>query len=64
MDDNNTFYLVHGLRKRTYAVKANPDILEYKLPKRERGRSAEELLQRALQKVCKKDGGTICSRGI
>lgn len=51
MDDINTFYMVHGLRKRTYAVKANPDILKYKLPKRERGKSADQLLQQALQKV-------------
>ncbi|XP_067379988.1 L-amino-acid oxidase-like isoform X1 [Channa argus] len=51
MDDNNTFYLVHGLRKRTYAVKADPDILKYKLPESERGKSADQLLQQALQKV-------------
>ncbi|KAM6956871.1 L-amino-acid oxidase-like [Tautogolabrus adspersus] len=51
MDDMNTFYLVHGLRKKTYAVKANPDILKYKLPKSERGKSADQLLQRALDKV-------------
>uniref|UniRef100_A0A3B4XDI8 Amine oxidase n=1 Tax=Seriola lalandi dorsalis TaxID=1841481 RepID=A0A3B4XDI8_SERLL len=50
MEDLNTFYLVHGLRKRTYAVKANPDILKYNLNKSERGKLAEELLQRALQK--------------
>ncbi|TKS93375.1 L-amino-acid oxidase [Collichthys lucidus] len=51
MDDDNTFYLVRGLRKKTYAVKANPDILKYELPKSERGRSPDQLLQRALQKV-------------
>ncbi|XP_061566078.1 L-amino-acid oxidase-like [Cololabis saira] len=51
MDDSNTFYFVHGLRKKTYAVRANPDILHYKLPKRERGMSAMDLLQRALKKV-------------
>lgn len=51
MDDINTFYLVHGLRKKTYAVNANPDILKYKLPKSERGMSANQLLQQALQKV-------------
>uniref|UniRef100_A0A3Q3AWG6 Amine oxidase n=1 Tax=Kryptolebias marmoratus TaxID=37003 RepID=A0A3Q3AWG6_KRYMA len=51
MDDTNTFYLIHGLRKRTYAVKANPDILKYKLPKREKGKSATELLNQALQRV-------------
>ncbi|XP_030609795.1 L-amino-acid oxidase-like [Archocentrus centrarchus] len=51
MYDSNTYYLVHGLRKRTYAVTANPDILKYKLPESERGVSAEQLLQKALQKV-------------
>ncbi|XP_026225564.1 L-amino-acid oxidase-like [Anabas testudineus] len=51
MDDNNTYYLVHGLRKRTYTVKANPDIFKYKLMKSEMGKSANALLQEALQKV-------------
>ncbi|KAI3375921.1 hypothetical protein L3Q82_003769 [Scortum barcoo] len=51
MDDINTFYFVHGQLKKTYSVKVNPDILKYKLPKRERGKSADELLQQALQKV-------------
>ncbi|KAM9426400.1 L-amino-acid oxidase-like [Pholidichthys leucotaenia] len=51
MDDPNTFYLVHGQRKRTYAVKANPDILQYQLPECEKGKSPDELLQKALQKV-------------
>ncbi|KAK2863358.1 hypothetical protein Q5P01_002891 [Channa striata] len=51
MDDDNTFYLVRGQRIRTYAVKANPNILNYKLQKSERGKSAVQLLQQALQKV-------------
>lgn len=51
MDDVNTFYLVHGLRKRTYTVQASPDILKYKLRKSERGKSPDQLLQQALQKV-------------
>ncbi|XP_029931417.1 L-amino-acid oxidase-like [Myripristis murdjan] len=51
MEDTNTFYLVNGLRKRTYAVKENPNILRYNLTGRERGKSADELLERALQKV-------------
>ncbi|KAK5848103.1 hypothetical protein PBY51_005750 [Eleginops maclovinus] len=51
MEDNNTFFLVNGLRRRTYAVKANPNILKYKVWRRERGMSADKLLQRALQKV-------------
>ncbi|XP_034532033.1 L-amino-acid oxidase-like [Notolabrus celidotus] len=51
MYDPNTFYMVHGLRKRTYAVEANPDILKYNLSRSERGKSAEKLLQQALKKV-------------
>ena len=51
MEDINTFYQVHGLRKRTYAVKANPAILKYKLRKSEKGKSPDQLLQQALKKV-------------
>ncbi|XP_062301360.1 L-amino-acid oxidase-like [Scomber scombrus] len=51
MEDLNTFYLVHGLRKRTYAVKANPNILNYQLPESERGTTADKLLEQALKKV-------------
>lgn len=58
MYDSNTFYLVNERnRTRTYAVTANPDILNYKLPERERGKSADELLWQALQKVGKDVGG-------
>ncbi|XP_041635890.1 L-amino-acid oxidase-like [Cheilinus undulatus] len=51
MDDDNTFYMVHGIRKRTYEVKANPDILKYNVADSERGMSADQLLQHALKKV-------------
>uniref|UniRef100_A0A671UUZ8 Amine oxidase n=1 Tax=Sparus aurata TaxID=8175 RepID=A0A671UUZ8_SPAAU len=51
MEDINSFYLVHGLRKRTYAVKENPAILKYKLRKSERGKTPDQLLQQALKKV-------------
>ncbi|KAL3050838.1 hypothetical protein OYC64_001166 [Pagothenia borchgrevinki] len=51
MEDLNTFFLVNGLRRRTYAVIANPNILKYKVWKSEKGKSANQLLQRALQKV-------------
>lgn len=59
MYDDNTWYRVHDLQKRTYAVTANPDVLKYKLPECEKGKSAEELLQKALQKV-RKDEGIFC----
>nr|UKM49429.1 L-amino acid oxidase [Trachinotus ovatus] len=51
MDDPQTFYLVNGRRERTYTVKANPDVLGYKVDKNEKGKSADQLLQQALQKV-------------
>lgn len=53
MDDPNTFYLVNGLQKRTRTVQNNPDVLKYKVRKNENGKSADELLQQALQKVRK-----------
>lgn len=55
MDDNNTYYHVNGVKKRTYAVKANPDILQFKVRDSEKGRSADQLLQAALKKVRGKD---------
>uniref|UniRef100_A0A8C5HJ75 Amine oxidase n=2 Tax=Gouania willdenowi TaxID=441366 RepID=A0A8C5HJ75_GOUWI len=51
MDDPNTFYFIHGILRRTYAVKSNPDILHYQLREDEKGRSADQLLQRALLKM-------------
>lgn len=57
MDDLNTFYLVNEQLKRTYGVKADPDILKYELPEGERGKSAEQLLQEALQKVWRDEEG-------
>ncbi|XP_034078191.1 L-amino-acid oxidase-like [Gymnodraco acuticeps] len=51
MEDLNTFYLVNGLLKKTYAVKADPNILEYNVWKSERGKSANQLMQGAMQKV-------------
>ncbi|XP_078147926.1 L-amino-acid oxidase-like [Centroberyx gerrardi] len=51
MDDENTFYLVNGLRERTYTVKEDPDFLKYNLTESEKGKSADDLLQQALQKV-------------
>lgn len=51
MDDPNTYYLVNGVKKRTYAVKNNPGLLGYKVEPSEMGMSADELLQQALQKV-------------
>ncbi|KAG8005909.1 L-amino-acid oxidase, partial [Nibea albiflora] len=51
MDDINTFYLVNGVLKRTYEVEQDPDILKYDVRESEKGKSADKLLQQALQKV-------------
>ncbi|XP_040887590.1 L-amino-acid oxidase-like [Toxotes jaculatrix] len=51
MADPNTFYLVNGLRERTYTVQKNPDVLKYEVLESEKHKSADELLQLALQKV-------------
>ncbi|KAG7497024.1 L-amino-acid oxidase-like [Solea senegalensis] len=49
--DPNTFYLVNGLRERAHTVQSDPDVLQYKVKSSEKGKSAIELLQQALQKV-------------
>ncbi|KAK2809552.1 hypothetical protein Q5P01_000508 [Channa striata] len=51
MDDNHTFYHVNGRREKTSTVQSNPDILQYKVLEREKGISANSLLQRALKKM-------------
>lgn len=52
MDDNNTFYLVNGIQpQRTCKVKEKPEILKYNLSPSEKHKSAEALLQQALEKV-------------
>ncbi|XP_038131922.1 L-amino-acid oxidase-like [Cyprinodon tularosa] len=51
MTDDNTYYLINGTKYRTSEVKNNPSILDYKLSPEERGKSANELLKMALQKV-------------
>ncbi|XP_053272593.1 L-amino-acid oxidase [Pleuronectes platessa] len=51
MTDLNTFYLVNGIKKRTSEVNAHPDILGYNLEGHEKGKSADQILQKALKKV-------------
>ena len=51
--DPNTFYLLNGVKTRTSEVNEKPDILGYNLEGNEKGKSADELLQQALQKVWK-----------
>ncbi|XP_032381450.1 L-amino-acid oxidase [Etheostoma spectabile] len=51
MYDPNTFYLVNGLLKKAYTVQNDPDVLKYNVWPSEKGKSADKLLQKALQKV-------------
>ena len=50
-EDINTYYYVNGLLLKTYTVKENPDMLNYTLNEREKGKSASELFDMALKKV-------------
>ncbi|XP_076144939.1 L-amino-acid oxidase-like [Alosa pseudoharengus] len=52
MADNQTYCLVNGgPRQKTFQVEDNPNILNYNVSAEERDKSADELLQQALQKV-------------
>ncbi|XP_029628727.1 L-amino-acid oxidase isoform X1 [Salmo trutta] len=50
-DDINTYYYVNGLLQKTYTVKENPDVLNYPLTDKERGKSAGQLFDLALWKI-------------
>ncbi|KAI3354650.1 hypothetical protein L3Q82_019143, partial [Scortum barcoo] len=50
-DDINTYYFVNGVLQKTYAVENNPNVLNYSLNERERGKSAALLFSQALWKV-------------
>ncbi|XP_029536712.1 L-amino-acid oxidase-like isoform X1 [Oncorhynchus nerka] len=50
-DDINTYYYVNGLLQKTYRVKENPDVLNYPLTDKERGKSAGQLFDLALWKI-------------
>ncbi|XP_059210461.1 L-amino-acid oxidase-like [Centropristis striata] len=51
MDDPNTFIFINGTLEKTSTVKANPDVLKYNVLESEKGKSADELVQKALQRV-------------
>ncbi|XP_028275811.1 L-amino-acid oxidase-like [Parambassis ranga] len=50
-DDINTYYLVNGELQKTYTVENNPDVLNYTLFDREKGKTAAQLYSQALWKV-------------
>lgn len=64
MDDNNTYILVNGVKKRNYEVKNNPDILKYNVTESEKGKSAEQLLKQALIKEYLKEVGNLSDEAI
>ncbi|XP_062240029.1 L-amino-acid oxidase-like [Platichthys flesus] len=51
MTHPKTFYLVNGIKKRTFEMNADPDNMGYNLEGHEKGMSADELLQQSLEKV-------------
>ncbi|CAB1456517.1 unnamed protein product [Pleuronectes platessa] len=64
MTHPKTFYLVNGIKKRTFEVNADPDNMGYNLEGHEKGRSADELLQQALEKVYDYMGKHGCSEAL
>ncbi|KAM3598696.1 uncharacterized protein V6R79_021483 [Siganus canaliculatus] len=64
MDHPKTFYFVNDMRARTQAVKENPDILNYKVNITEQGKSADELVQEALQAVYKEVEDNGCEAAL
>ncbi|XP_066518782.1 L-amino-acid oxidase-like [Hoplias malabaricus] len=52
-EDINTYYYVNGLLLKAYAVKENPDLLNYTLNDWEKGKSASEIFDMALGKIRK-----------
>uniref|UniRef100_A0A3B3CT27 Amine oxidase n=1 Tax=Oryzias melastigma TaxID=30732 RepID=A0A3B3CT27_ORYME len=51
MVDNNAYFLTNGVKAKRQTVTENPDVLMYNVTEKERKKSADELLQMALQKV-------------
>ncbi|XP_049908010.1 L-amino-acid oxidase-like [Epinephelus moara] len=51
MYDPNTFYFVNGVLERTSRVERHPEILKYSVGRGENGKTADQLLQQALEKV-------------
>ncbi|XP_046891378.1 L-amino-acid oxidase isoform X2 [Hypomesus transpacificus] len=50
-DDINTYYFVNGKLARTYKVKEQPDVLGYNLEGKEKGKSAAQLFDAALDQL-------------
>ncbi|OPJ79455.1 L-amino-acid oxidase [Patagioenas fasciata monilis] len=59
-EDNNTWYAVNRVRKRTEEVNQNPDVLKYPVDPSEKGKSATQLYREVLNKAFQKFHGTDC----
>ncbi|XP_005514858.2 L-amino-acid oxidase [Columba livia] len=59
-EDNNTWYAVNRVRKRTEEVNENPDVLNYPVDPSEEGKSATQLYREALNKAFQKFHGMDC----
>lgn len=51
-EDINTYYYINGRLQKTYSVNSNPDVLNYPVNVEEKGKSASQLYDMALDKVC------------
>lgn len=50
-EDINTYYYINGQLKKTYKVKDDPDVLNYTVYERERGKTASELYDLAMKQI-------------
>nr|XP_046236086.1 L-amino-acid oxidase-like isoform X2 [Scatophagus argus] len=61
MDDPNTFYLVNGLRRKTWTVKNNPDVLKYKVKDEVEAHGCKAALRKydrySVKEYLKEEGG-------
>ncbi|MEQ2219625.1 hypothetical protein XENOCAPTIV_020972 [Xenoophorus captivus] len=64
MTDNNTYYLVNGKKHKTSDVNKDPSILDYNLPSNERNKSANDLLQEALQEIKREVAENGCEAAL
>ncbi|NXW86968.1 OXLA oxidase, partial [Alopecoenas beccarii] len=62
--DDNTWYAVNGVRKRTKNVNENPDVLKYPVNPSEKHKSANELYREALNKAFQKFHDMDCKEFI
>ncbi|NXG60603.1 OXLA oxidase, partial [Hemiprocne comata] len=60
--DENTWYLINGIRVQAKEVEKNPDVLNYTVKPSEKGKSADQLYREALGKALKKFQTMDCKK--